>query len=824
MKRTILMLFLLVNFSVFSQVKTISGQIFDSKTKKPLAFANIYINKNQGTTADFDGKFRLKTPIKTNTIHISYIGYISKSISLDKNKSFYKIYLDASNEELNEVVLTTKVENPALKIIRQVVKNKKNNDYRKRLKKFGFTKYYKFLVSVNRDIINCSVDTITGIKQGKKFTKIDSTMYKFCEEIKNKDLYLIENITKVNGKNDKIYNKVIATKTAGFKNPMYELLQIQMNDQSVYDDYYKFLMKEYLSPLTKISTKQYKYKIADTTEIQGRKVVEIAYRNTKKPLIMGSIFIDKKNYAIAKMTLNSYKEVQLNTVYNFKYIPDKDIWFPINSNTFIKKAEQKNDINIVNTIQVRFSSDSLKHTNKQTPGDVMFVRVNSKISDILLNKNNDFKNRYNLDIAQNATKQKEEVWSKYRKISTRELNTYKYMDSVFKAEKIEQKLTPYRSLFSGYYPIGFFDFNILKLLDYNQYEGFRLELGGKTNDKLFKKLSLSTYLAYGFKDKVLKYSGGLQYKLHHQTQTYLDFSYTNDLQKSSNFMSFSNQQSLFSTANHIAYYNFSGYKKFDLGFRSLLTSQFSVNLNIYKADYDNKFKTPYHKGRIEFNDYDVVGLKTKLIWEPKSKYMLTNTGRRLTKNAYPKYLLGFETNIPSLQYDKKHFIKFETQAIFRKKYINKDFTDLAVNLGVSMGDARSTQLYQPDFNNIGVSSLYKNLNISGIYRFETIKDFEFLNNILITGHLSHRINHIKLGKTYNFDIRLTTAFAYGFGFDSNTYVGIKDLRKGLFESGIEFQRLLKTMGLGVYYRYGAYANSNSIENLVFRITLAPFKF
>ncbi len=808
-----------------AQNQSISGQIFDAKTHKPLAFANVYTDKNTGTTADFDGKFKMLIPENIQNINISYIGYASQKIKLNSNKKYYKIYLKPSTEQLNEVVLSTKVENPALKIIRNVVKHKKNNDYSKKLKKFGFTKYYKFLVTVNRKALNCALDSVRNPKKDNAFVRVDSTMFDFCKETKNNDLYLIENITKVNGNNGKIYNKVIASKMAGFKNPIYEFLQLQMSNQNVYNDYYKFLMKSYLSPLSKISAKQYKYKIIDTSKIQGRKVYKISYKNTKKPLIIGDLYIDTKTYAIAKMTLNSYKQIELKTEYDFKYYPQADVWFPVNANTIIKKAEQKDDVNIGNAVSIGFYiKDSLSHSNKQTPGDVMYAEITTKISEILFNKNNDFKSRYNIDIAPNATHQKEEVWRKYRKISARELNTYKYMDSVFKAEKIEEKMMPYRKLFTGYYPFHFFDFNVLHLLDYNQYEGFRLQIGGKTNEKLSNKFYINSYVAYGFRDKALKYGGGFHYKLHHATQTYLDFSYTKDLDKSSSFMDFHTDTQQFTSISHLADANFVNHKKFDFGFRTLLTPKFSININVYQSINDTKFDAPYHRGRIEFKNYDVIGLKTKLIWEPRSKYMLTDFGRRRIENAYPKFLLGFETNFPSFQTDKSKFMKFETQSIFRKTYINKDFTDLAVNLGMSLYNPNINQLYQPDFNSVGDPIYRKNFNISGLYKFESVKDFEFLNNFLITAHLSHRINHIKLGKKHHFDMRFTTAVAYGLAFDSNKYTGVTDLRKGLYESGIEFYKLLKNMGVGVYYRYGAYASPESIKNLSVRLTLSSFNF
>ena len=104
MKNIFFVLFLFPVFC-FSQ-HTISGVLIDSKTAEVLPFATIITNHNQGVITNVDGNFILNSPEEVSEIRISYIGYETRKITIDKNTSFVKIELSQNIESLNEVVIT----------------------------------------------------------------------------------------------------------------------------------------------------------------------------------------------------------------------------------------------------------------------------------------------------------------------------------------------------------------------------------------------------------------------------------------------------------------------------------------------------------------------------------------------------------------------------------------------------------------------------------------------------------------------------------------------------------------------------------------------
>src|ERR1017187_8353887 len=91
----------------FSQVTKISGMVYDAQTREPLPFVNMkYKGINVFTTTDIDGKFSLSTADPTDTLLISYIGYKTIKIKIQKNTVISKnIGLEPDQVALNEVVI-----------------------------------------------------------------------------------------------------------------------------------------------------------------------------------------------------------------------------------------------------------------------------------------------------------------------------------------------------------------------------------------------------------------------------------------------------------------------------------------------------------------------------------------------------------------------------------------------------------------------------------------------------------------------------------------------------------------------------------------------
>ena len=97
-------------------------------------------------------------------------------------------------------------------------------------------------------------------------------------------------------------------------------------------------------------------------------------------------------------------------------------------------------------------------------------------------------------------------------------------DSLSKKEFIKQ-------LGNGFFPTKFINVDMKYLVKYNQYEALRTGLGGVTNDEFSEKYRINSYLVYGFKDHRFKYKIGGGFRVNESTNTWVNLSYTDDLQE-----------------------------------------------------------------------------------------------------------------------------------------------------------------------------------------------------------------------------------------------------------------------------------------------------
>ena len=99
-KTALTLAFMLCGFA--SQAAIVKGSVTD-KSGEPLIGATVMVaGTNNGTATDFDGNFSINVE-QGNTLQVSYVGYVSKSVKVKGNN--LKITLDEDNALLEEVVV-----------------------------------------------------------------------------------------------------------------------------------------------------------------------------------------------------------------------------------------------------------------------------------------------------------------------------------------------------------------------------------------------------------------------------------------------------------------------------------------------------------------------------------------------------------------------------------------------------------------------------------------------------------------------------------------------------------------------------------------------
>ncbi len=106
----VLLLFITVTASnLFAQNGTVSGQVFDSKTKEALPGVNAEVRNEKGTTTDLDGNFKLELEPGRYFLTFSFIGYqnATREVRVAEGQiTELKVGLFEKLEELDIVVVT----------------------------------------------------------------------------------------------------------------------------------------------------------------------------------------------------------------------------------------------------------------------------------------------------------------------------------------------------------------------------------------------------------------------------------------------------------------------------------------------------------------------------------------------------------------------------------------------------------------------------------------------------------------------------------------------------------------------------------------------
>ena len=829
MQRFALLFFILFHTVVIGQI-SFSGIIKDLRTDQPLPFATIRTDLNLTEITDADGKFVIKSEQAIKQLTISYVGYKTKKISINTVKSYYTILLDPTEERLKEVIVVAK-ENPALQIIRNAIANKNKNYIKKALKSFQYRSYNKLLVSANPDSINGEIDSVFVTKNGKKILdRLDSTNYTFKERIKKSHLYLTEKVsehTYQRGKNKK--ETILASRMAGFQEPIYEFLALDIENFTFYDDVYSLLGNKYVNPLAKNALKNYSYKILDTLTHSKDTTFMIYYKPKRKREAVGLegvLYINNKQFALEKGIAQLKGVVNIKAEQHFAYQPNDTIWFPVRTQISIRKGNNQSPINLFGSISFNAGKarDSLSHADKKGPDDVTFLISKTQNSNIKINQPVKLINSASsIEIDELAAKRNSDYWNLYRKdtITERGLATYRYIDSLSQKEGAERKLNLARKILKGYYPTKYVDIDLSQLVNFNNYEGFRLGMGGITNTNFSKSFRIDGYTAYGFKDEVIKYHAGASIRLNKQNNTWFGASYTDDLREAAK-IDFLFDETSFSLINprNLNISQFYGYRTYNIRIDHDIFPNVESRARFSSGKFNTKFNYLFLNGGQIFDDYTLTSATLALKWTPFSKYMNSPIGKIAVRNAYPKITAQLTKSFENILGGDVDFTQFNLKVEHTIKLLRNSSTAFLLHAGVVGGNAPLTHLYNTTPNYSLRNPWIKRVNFSGTNAFETMTFNEFISERYVSFQARHNFSRFIVGDKFKPRLSLISRFALGTIDEPENHFGVnfKKMNKGYLESGFVLNHIFKGFGISSFYRYGAYSNDRFSDNLAIKIT------
>lgn len=818
--------FFFLTLSLHAQFQ-VNGIVKESVAGKPLPFATVTIDNGINTISDVDGKFSILSTTPISAFKVSYIGFTKATVPVEGNKNYYVIALSQRANDLNAVVVPG--ENPALAIIKKVIENKDNNNPEKKLSSFEFKSYNKLIVTANPDSISGRVHSIVEKKTiGKKLSKLDSADFKFKKIISKQHLLQIEKVSQYQFANNKLKQTILGTKMAGFKQPVYEIFGFNLQSFSIYDSSYELFETKYNSPIANDALKDYNYKLLDSLTIDGRNTYMIYFKNKKKRRasgLEGILYIDQNNLAIAKAVMRIKGVLDISGIHDFKYMPNENLWFPTDKTFKIVKGKNDDDIKILGGT-IKFDGDVEKD----------FKKRKKEASDYtyLLSQTNNFDIHYNtpieikkpsiyIDIKDDAINKPESFWNTYRKgsLDNRSQKTYLALDSISSRKRLENRIHFGRKIINGYLPIGKIDLDLRKLLSYNNYEGFRLGIGGTTNEKFSRKYRIEGYTAYGTKDGNFKYNLGTATRIGKSSNSWIGVSYTDDVSEIAS-TSFAIDKKVFKIydprpINISTFYNYLSWRAF---IETKIIPKTESLWELSHTAIEPEFNYLYNLNGKLYSNYTMTTAMVSLRWSPFSDYMQTPTGRVEIEKRFPKFTFQYTQSLPKIWNNDFEFSKFDFKTEYEKKYLNGQKTSLLFEAGCAFGNVPLTHLYNTSPNNITKGNIVQRITFAGKNSFETMFFNEFFSSQFAIFQFKHSLNRVTIFKKIKPSLVLVSRMAWGNMKNPEQHVGLgfKTLDKGFFESGIELNQIFKGLGLTGFYRYGPNQLPKLKDNIALKLS------
>ncbi|MEN2282197.1 DUF5686 family protein [Algoriphagus sp. SE2] len=499
MLRNLLFLFSFLIFTETSAQYIIKGKVTDAETGDPIPFASVLLKGTTlGMNTDFEGNYTLTTKTLSDSIVVSYIGYLTQSKSLlNQSEQTINFQLRPSDFEMEAFVFEAG-ENPAFEIIRQAVAKKKYFDKRS-LTAYETNNYTKIEI----DIDHVS-EEFSQRKSVKKVTAVLDSIKQLTNDEGEKILpvFFSETLSKFYYRNNPELRKEVVEKSkvtgVGITDgsTTSQITGSAFQEYNFYKNWLNILEKDFVSPIADGWKAFYDYDLLDSVLVGQDSCykLQVYPRREQDLAFSGTIWINKETYALKQVDLTIPKETNLNFIERIKIqqelVPTPaGPLIPSKSRIQIKIGQvTPNTAGLLAKFYT--SADSVKLGD---PKPTSFF-----------NQAVELKPDFNLGT--------EKFWSENRQdpLSSEELAVLQMVDTLKKIPVIRFYSEGLKFFATGYLPVKKIDIGPWPgFFNYNNIEGIRLGGGFRTNLKFSNKWLIQGYLAYGFKDKRIKYTGSL---------------------------------------------------------------------------------------------------------------------------------------------------------------------------------------------------------------------------------------------------------------------------------------------------------------------------
>ena len=508
--------------TAYAQV-VIKGRVTDASNGDPIPFASVgVIGINYGTTTNFQGEFTLNAKSVSDSLFASVVGYKKRVKWIDRKSKLIEIdfQLESASKEMAEVVVFSG-ENPAFKILRNIVKNRSNND-RSKLESYEYSSYSK---------MELDVDNISDKFKDRRIMRDISDAVKKFEKLAGDDgkliipTYISESISKFYYRESPQRKREHILKTnikgVGVKEGSVISQLVGGNlvaNYNFYQSYVSFFGKDFASPIGDNWKANYSYFLRDTVNVDGHTCYQLDFdpKNPMDLVFTGQMWIDTTSFALVQIDANVDKSANLNFIDKIK----------------ISQELEKTETGAWLPSRTRFLID-IDEITKNSAGMLLKMYISNK--DFVVNKPHplsfyDFAS----EVAEDAREPDPEFWkhARHEPLSRQDLIASSLIDSVKNLPVVRSYIEVAEIVVSGHKK-----FNDIEVGPYlsgfaiNKIEGARFRLGFRTNANFDKNWILRGNVGFGTKDLVPKYSAEIDYLFSKKKWTIAGIRHSYDIER-----------------------------------------------------------------------------------------------------------------------------------------------------------------------------------------------------------------------------------------------------------------------------------------------------
>lgn len=752
------------------------GKVVD-EFNNPMPFVTVFLeNTTHGTSTNDAGSFFFKTTKNKGVLDISFVGFETQKITVNKQTKYLNIVLKEDKNQLDEVIIVTKPkkrlkkkENPAYRILKEIWKRKRKNG-------LDLVDYYQYKKHRTIEIGLNNLDSMFLKKVFKNDYQKTIKKVRYDSDGINLyiPIYLNEQITNIYGdtKNNHIREDIEAEKTDGIGTQgfVYNRMSNSLQDFDIFKNNITLFKKSFISPLSTDGFGTYDYVLYDSIVKNNKKSYNIYFFPIRDGdlAFQGNFWVSDKNFAIQKLKMKVQKSVIINFIRGLTFEKEFKI---INDSVYIPTK---------NTYEADFTFVD-KKDNKKGLTIKKNIFFEKHIFDKPLNKN--FYTQEITKVRPNQYAKDTSYWKSQRN-EKQISSTYDFIKEVKEKRRIKNVTGIINTISLGYintkYNIQFG--HLWSVFSRNAIEGFRTQLGFRTFKTKDDRFRLRTYVARGFKDNKYKYGIQARYLLSYLPRISLGASYQKDIgqlgrtqiRTTQLLTGRSNTLSLLSRNNN---FSLSQRKKVTTNFDYQVQQNFHIGVNLSHSKTQSASPSNFSMDYFDENGNTQSGVidtssEMYVAFSPGRFVYGLGVQREFGDNIFPSLILNYRRGYKGVFNGTHDYSKLQ----FRYKHpilLSKfGVLETTVEVGKTFGTVPLALLnILPVNNSISISR----------NTFSLVNSYDFVADTYLTTYLEHHfngfiMNRIPLLNKLKLRSLATFRAAYGTISDKNLAINNSNIR------------------------------------------------